>query len=128
MSNFDKADDDAPKFSFATTRHSQQQPGEIRFDHRGNAVYEWKDPRLQQDDQRAEKLRSKALAHAGLALVDNEPAADVPVIQNDKGLRVGYNPYESGLLAGKPVPKRRSMHELSKWIELKRRLEQSTKK
>jgi hypothetical protein len=125
MSNFDKADD-VVKFSFASTRQSQ--PGEVRFDLHGNAIYEWKDSRLQQDDQRAEKLRSRALAYAGLALIDNEPTANMPVIQNDKGLRVGYNPYESGLLAGKPATKRRTMQELSRWIELKRQLEQQTKK
>src|SRR5882757_10364129 len=111
MSNFDKADDEATTFSFASPRHMQLQPGEVHFDLHGNAIYEWKDPRLQQDDQRAEKLRSRALAYEGLALVDNEPAANVPVIKNDKGLRVGYNPYESGLLPGKPAPKRRSMQE-----------------
>jgi len=86
MSNFDKADDEATTFSFASPRHTQLQPGEVHFDLHGNAIYEWKDPRLQQDDQRAEKLRSRALAYEGLALVDNEPAANVPVIKNDKGL------------------------------------------
>src|SRR5882757_10317291 len=101
MSNFDKADDEEENFSFASPRHTQSQPGEVRFDLHGNAIYEWKDSRLQQDDQHAEKLRSKALAYAGLALVDNAPTANVPVIQNDKGLRIGYNPYESGLLIGR---------------------------
>jgi hypothetical protein len=38
-------------------------------------------------------------------------------------LQAGYNPYQSGLLAGKkPVAKNTNIRELSKWIETKRRL------
>lgn len=130
MSSFDNRDDEAAKFSFATPRSAPEDPGKINFDDRGNAVYEWKDPRLQQEGKQAERLRSKALSYAGLSLVDEEPEeTETLVTHNDKGLRVGYNPYQSGMLAGsKPATKRRSMQELSKWIEMKRRLEQQNKR
>lgn len=121
-------DRDAADFSFATPHHDRQ-PAKIHFDDRGNAVYEWQDPRLTQDNKQAERLRARALNYEGLSLVDNEPANE-PTIRNEAGLRLGYNPYESGMLAGKQSNKRRSMQELSAWIEMKRRLdlEQQSKK
>ena len=127
MSSRDNADDDAVDFASTMTRHSPEPPGQIRFDVRGNAIYEWTDARLAEDDERAKRLRNKALTHAGLCVVDDEPTAEVPVMLNDKGVRVGYNPYQSGLLTGKAAPKRRSLRELSEWIEMKRRLEQNQK-
>jgi hypothetical protein len=43
---------------------------------------------------------------------------------NPKGLRNGYNPYESGLLGKKNQPsqprKKRDLRELSKWMEAKK--------
>lgn len=126
-STFDDRDDSAVKFDFAAPRRDSQ-AGKINFDDRGNAVYEWNDPRLRQDDKQAARLRAKALSHNGLSLVDDDPSADEVVVHNDKGLRHGYNPYQSGLLGGsKPTGKRRSMQELSQWIEMKRRLEAQKK-
>ncbi len=98
-------------------------PGQVRFDDRGNAIYAWHDAKLEEDNQRAEKMRERALVHPGLSLVDDRPTAGRPSLYNDKGARIGYNPYESGQLVGKPkVAKKRDMRELSKWIEMKRRL------
>lgn len=110
--------------SDSATPNRQTAPGQVRFDARGNAIYAWKDAQLELDDQRAAKLRERALLNPNLALVDDTPAPDQAVVHNDKGLRVGYNPYESGQLAGKPpIAKKRDMRELSKWIEMKRRLD-----
>jgi hypothetical protein len=100
------------------------QPGQIAFDDRGNAVYEWQDGRLKEDGEAGERARDKALAHPGLAIVEDEGPTNAPIRSNPKGLRVGYNPYESGLLAkkgqGKGQGKRRDLRELSKWMEAKR--------
>lgn len=117
MFKFFDNDQDA---SESARRHSA---GEVRFDERGNAIYAWRDAKLTEENQRAEKLRERALLHPGLALVDDVPPPDQPVVRNDKGARLGYNPYESGQLTNKPkADKKRDMRELSKWIELKRRL------
>ncbi len=35
---------------------------------------------------------------------------------------LGYNPYESGLLKRKPTAPKRDLRELSKWIEMKKRV------
>jgi hypothetical protein len=107
----------------ATT--DQAKPGEIAFDDRGNAVYAWSDDRLVEDGEDGERARERALAHPGLSLVDDEPATNAPIRSNPKGLRQGYNPYESGVLAKKQVNKKRDLRELSKWMELKKKIDSS---
>jgi hypothetical protein len=98
------------------------QPGRIAFDERGNAVYEWNEDRLSKDGEDGERARRKALDHPGLAMMEDEPAVNAPIQNNAKGLRLGYNPYESGLLPPKPAPRKRDLRELSKWLEIKKRL------
>jgi hypothetical protein len=97
------------------------QPGQIAFDDRGNAIYEWKDDTLSADGEVGDRKRTKALAHPGLAIVEDEGPANAPSRSNPKGLRNGYNPYESGLLARKGPAKKRDLRELSKWMEAKKK-------
>ena len=97
-------------------------PGQVQFDARGNAVYAWRDDLLEQSGT-ADHLAERALLNSKLKLVDDNPAVAPSGICNDKGLQVGYNPYQSGLLAGKKTTaKKTDMRELSKWIEMKRRM------
>jgi hypothetical protein len=105
---------------------AQDKPGKIAFDARGNAVYEWSNDALAADSESGDRARNKALKHHGLSLVDDEPPANAPIQQNPKGLRVGYNPYESGLLANKERKKKTDLRELSKWVDMKRKLEKKT--
>jgi hypothetical protein len=106
------------------TIESRERPGAISFDDRGNAVYQWKGRHLTADSEEAEALRAKALSYEGLAIVDDDPPAEGMIRTNSKGLRMGYNPYESGMLQKKPQPTRkRDLRALSKWIEMKRKLE-----
>lgn len=98
------------------------QPGRIAFDDRGNAVYEWNEDHLSEDGEAAERARRKALDHPGLSMVDEEQRNNAPIQNNAKGLRLGYNPYESGLLPRKPVARKRDLRELSKWLEMKKRV------
>ena len=96
-------------------------PGQIAFDDRGNAIYEWSDDAtLHEEGEAGERARNQALEHPGLTIVDDEPARG-PIRSNPKGLRQGYNPYESGVLAKKEWKKKRDLRELSKWIEAKRK-------
>jgi hypothetical protein len=104
----------------ANAAREARKPGHIAFDDRGNAVYEWNEE-LAADD--AETARRRALAHPGLALVHEDPPPNAPIRNNVHGLRLGYNPYESGLLPKKPLRKKRDLRELSKWIETRRRLQ-----
>ena len=101
-----------------------QQPGRIAFDDRGNAIYAWNEDQLSLDGEEGERARRKALDHPGLTMVEDEPVANAPIRNNTKGLTVGYNPYESGLLAQKEAPKKKTdLRELSKWLEMKKRVE-----
>jgi len=97
-----------------------ERPGQIGFDDRGNAIYEWKEDYLTEDGAAGERARDKALAHPGLAIVEEEGPANSPIRNNTKGLRNGYNPYESGLLAKKGPRKKVDLRELSKWMEAKK--------
>lgn len=98
------------------------QPGRIAFDDRGNAVYQWNDDHLSEDSEAAEHARRKALDEPSLSMVEEEQTTNAPIQNNAKGLRLGYNPYESGLLPRKPVAKKRDLRELSKWLEMKKRV------
>jgi hypothetical protein len=98
-----------------------QKPGRIAFDERGNAIYEWDDARLAADGEDGERARRTALEHPDLSIVEDEPA-NAPMRSNPKGLRIGYNPYESGLLAKKKeAGRKRDLRQLSKWMEVKRK-------
>lgn len=103
-----------------------KKPGHITFDDRGNAVYEWENPHLTEDGENGERRRQRALDHPGLSLTEEEAPANAPIRSNPKGLRLGYNPYESGLLASKERKRKRDLHELSKWIATRRRLDQQS--
>lgn len=96
-----------------------QQPGQIAFDDRDNAVHQWQED-LSAEGDAGERARNKALAHPGLSIVEDEGPANAPIRSNPKGTRVGYNPYESGLLGRKGPRKQVDLRQLSKWMEAKK--------
>jgi hypothetical protein len=100
----------------------QPQPGRIAFDVRGNAVYEWSADNLTLEGEEGVRARRKALDHPGLAVAEEEQKSNAAIQNNAKGLRLGYNPYESGLLPRKTVAKKKDLRELSRWLELKKRV------
>lgn len=93
----------------------------IAFDELGNAV--WQFAPDEEVDLESSSAPSRTLEHPALSIVDDEPPDSPTIRTNVKGLRTGYNPYDSGQLAGKVARKPRDMRELSKWIELRKKLE-----
>lgn len=119
-------DDELKKLGFrvrprSTSTPTGRAPGRITFDEFGNAVYAWNDERYEGDDEMAERARLRALTHPGLAIAEDEPDPNAPIRRNPQGLRLGYNPYESGVLAHRVRKPKRDLRALSKWIEMRKK-------
>lgn len=97
--------------------------GCVKRDDRGNAIWQWKD----------DETLNQALVHPSLSVVDEPGACPPPNARvNIVGGSGGYDPYGTGsyAIAGRAKeqerPRKRDLRELSKWIELKRRMGEST--
>lgn len=88
----------------------------IAFDDQGNAVWQFA-PHEESDPDLA-----TSMIHPALAIVEDELPASPTVRTNVNGLRSGYNPYDSGELGRKVARKPRDLRELSRWIELRKKL------
>jgi hypothetical protein len=101
-----------------------REAGRLAEDDRGNMTWQWaNDEVLQADDTAGAIERLRALVDPSLDVVDDD-APNSP-IDNPKGLKVGYNPYQSGTLGKVARKKKLNLRELSKWIETKRKTEGS---
>jgi hypothetical protein len=96
------------------------EPGRLTEDDRGNITWEWaNEDVLQADDTAGAIERLRVLVDPGLDVVDEYGRAD-PVRDNPQGLKVGYDPYDSGSLGKTGRMKKLNLRDLSKWIEAKR--------
>ncbi len=89
--------------------------GTIGFDELGNAVWT---PRP--DINEVDALR-RLLDHPSLTIVADVPAKERGIAPNPTGLRVGYDPYDSGQLAKTRWRAGKDLHRLSDWIVRNRR-------
>jgi hypothetical protein len=97
------------------------EPGRVAENDRGEMGWEWaNDDTLQSDDTLGGIERLRALVDPSLVVVDDD--APNSLKHNAKGLKVGYNPYDSGALGKTERKKKKSLRELSKWIETKHRV------
>ena len=89
----------------------------------GNVTWEWtNEGDLQADDTLGAAERLRALVDPRLDVVDEDNPNEIK--HNAKGLVKGYDPYRSGALGKQSWKKKKNLRELSKWIELKRKMEQ----
>ena len=101
--------------------------GRVKFDDRGNAVWEWAvtTGSFATDVSTA---RLKKLENQTLSLADDEPppASDNIVKPNPKGAVQGYSPYDSGLLAktDRAPAKKKDLRRLGEFLKLR---EQATR-
>ena len=94
--------------------------GRVKFDDRGNAVWEWSIATgafgREVTTERLHKLET-----TGLSLADDAPTPFDGVKPNPLGTKKGYNPYDSGKL-GKTAapPRKKDLRRLSEWLKLKK--------
>ena len=97
--------------------------GHLGLDDRGNVTWEWQDDGdLLADDTLGGAERLRALVDPKLQVTEDEEDPLNPVRSNPKGLMSGYNPYNSGALGKQSYKKKKNLKELSKWIELRKKL------
>lgn len=101
-------------------KKSSTKPGQIRFDDRGNAIFEWADTTLTEEGELGDYRRVGALAPKDLTIADD--SSDLNGTVNRQGPKLGYNPYQSGMLAADRGKKKRDMRALSNWIQLKKKV------
>jgi hypothetical protein len=96
--------------------------GRVKFDERGNAVWEWQVATgafgLEVTTQRLQKLE-----HPALSIADDAPTPFETVRANPLGTKKGYDPYDSGRLGRKPEPQKKDLRKLSEWLKLKKQAE-----
>jgi hypothetical protein len=101
------------------------EPGHLGTDDRGNVTWEWQDEGdLLADDTLGGAERIRALVDPSLKVKDDDEDPLNPIRSNPKGLKSGYNPYNSGALGKQSWKKKKNLKELSKWIELRKKMEQ----
>jgi hypothetical protein len=97
--------------------------GHLGVDDRGNVTWEWQDDGdLLADDTLGAAERVRALVDPRLNVKDEDEDPGNPLKSNPKGLKSGYNPYNSGALGKQAWKKKKNLKELSKWIELRKKM------
>jgi hypothetical protein len=102
------------------------EPGRLGTDDRGNVTWEWTaEPDLLADDTLGAAERVRALVDPSLVVVEDQDAdLGNPLKRSGKGLKTGYNPYNSGALGKSQWKKKKNLKELSKWIELRKKIQE----
>jgi hypothetical protein len=100
-------------------------PGRVAEDDRGNMNWQWAedDGDLLAEDDLGKAERIRALNDPNLDVHDDPDNPNAPVQSNSRGLKSGYNPYNSGALGKASWRKKKDLHRLSEWIELRKKLE-----
>ena len=112
-----------PPGSRPGTQPEPDEPGRLEVDDRGNVTWQWSDDdSLNADDTLGAAERLRALVVPGLDVQEEPDDPSNPAQGNPKGLKSGYNPYNSGALGKQSWKKKKDLRQLSKWIELKKKI------
>jgi hypothetical protein len=101
---------------------TQNNSGRVKFDDRGNAVWEWA-VATGSFGTDVSTSRLKKLENQTLSLADDSPPPPTNDIvkPNPKGVVQGYSPYDSGLLAktARAPAKKKDLRRLGEFIKLR---------
>jgi hypothetical protein len=104
------------------TGGKESEPGRLQTDDRGNVTWAWTDEELLADNTLGAAERMRALVNPSLDIVDDSDPSDPSPFSAPKNGKSGYNPYNSGQLAKESWKKKKDLRQLSKWIELKKKM------
>jgi hypothetical protein len=113
----------AAKLSAPDAKSDAKSTGRVRFDDRGNAVWEWSIA-TGAFGREVTTARLQKLEHPALSLADDAPTPIETVRSNPLGTKKGYDPYDSGKLGKRPEPaKKKDLRRLSEFLKLKKQAE-----
>ena len=99
---------------------SNGRTGRVKFDDRGNAVWEWSIA-TGAFGREVSTARLQKLEHPALSIAEDAPTPDENVRANPLGTKKGYDPYDSGKLGKAPAPPRKKdLRRLSEFFKLKK--------
>jgi hypothetical protein len=94
--------------------------GRVKFDDRGNAVWEWS-VATGAFGREVSTERLQKLEHPALSIADDAPTPLDTVRPNPLGTKKGYDPYDSGKLGKRPeAPRKKDLRRLGEFLKLKR--------
>ena len=94
--------------------------GRVKFDDRGNAVWEWSLATGAFGGE-VSTQRLQKLAHPALSIADDAPTPLDTVRPNPLGTKKGYDPYDSGKLGKRPeAPRKKDLRRLGELLKLKK--------
>jgi hypothetical protein len=85
--------------------------GKIEFDELGNALW------VPSSAGASGDVMMRLLDDPTLAITEDNTQGNRSVKKNPAGLKKGYDPYDSGLLAKKQYKKKKDLRKLSSWIK-----------
>jgi hypothetical protein len=120
MGSDDLAAREAEAVAEAEALAEAKRTGRVKFDDRGNAVWEWS-LATGAFGREVSQERLHKLEHPALSLADDSPTPFETVRANPLGTKKGYDPYDSGKLGKRPPPARKKdLRRLSEWLKLKK--------